>query len=62
MLWQVAMSVVVLQGPLHVPFAQVQLTGRVFERQEDSVTSAAQSNPRVGVATHPGVAEHPGMF
>jgi hypothetical protein len=62
MLWQVAASVAALQGPLQVPPAHVQLTAKTSERQDSCVISAAQSKPRVGFTTHPGVAAQPGIF
>jgi hypothetical protein len=62
MLWQVAMSVAALQKPLHVPFAQVQLTARTSTRQAFCVVAAAQSSPRTGFTMHPGVGAQPGML
>jgi len=62
MLWQVAMSVAALQGPLHVPFAHVQVTARTSTTQVSSINSAEQSPPRVGFTMHPGVAAQPGIF
>jgi hypothetical protein len=62
MLWQVALSVAPLQGPLQTPFDQLQPETPRFTRQVSCVVAVGQSWPLTGFTMHPRVGAQSGTF